>query len=567
MQKQNQFVSECKPALETRKKPPDALQDMVWTVTTGDTRTTHGPGIAQSYEYLGELKPGICLKQYLANYGKVPLAFAGNFRQQCRCDVCGPRQLEWMQRMRDCFWKKPVVGLKPSLFFEDEQPQRWWFSHSVELYNNEEEAAQQEWFSKPVGYTSAADNVAQDPQRLLIDVQGSKRIVRGLSGRDAPACYPAASNKDQLRLLGDAQGLLLEKDSRPIVGDVWFDPPLSQRSVPPPPVMTITAPTSCSQREVRLSDGDVPELQQTVRLHHVMEDALVGQKAPVERSDFKDSSRYVPYFPSQTLSRSSDERLCERDAPRANLDTAGIVPEYQPKRKVVIDVEADERLLKRDAPESSTDSEGETPGSDSTCETDTQAAESDFESEGQDVGVEKAQKKQTQGCRLRQATKNDMLMRLKIQDEDVWYVFEDPGPRKDPFQVSWAYRKQGVVFLVPPYPQLDITVKKIIQDKAKAVIVVPNRRDKPWFKALLPFVKARYFYATNRELYEYFSRAGEVWKAPRTRWATWGILVDAHSPPEQPKELPNLEDPKVKPMKTNSSRRRFRKRHKVQLVC
>ena len=90
------------------------------------------------------------------------------------------------------------------------------------------------------------------------------------------------------------------------------------------------------------------------------------------------------------------------------------------------------------------------------------------------------------------------------------------------WQHSWSWKRTWLLWMNPPFDVIGDVVRKICADKARAILVVPEWRSRPWWKRLQDIIVARKKLPRTNGL---FLREGKTaMRAPR--WDVWEFLVD-----------------------------------------
>ena len=146
----------------------------------------------------------------------------------------------------------------------------------------------------------------------------------------------------------------------------------------------------------------------------------------------------------------------------------------------------------------------------------------------------------TERYAVREGIIRDILMRLQLSRPKL-DVFADESNRRmerwygpggeveDAFSVSWHHvHVGGLMWMNPPYSALEKTIKKVIEDGAEAIMVLPDWRSTQWWKDIQKYVRRRYWYPPGVKVFELSDsdfNAG-------TRWGVWAYYVKGHCPRE-----------------------------------
>ena len=93
---------------------------------------------------------------------------------------------------------------------------------------------------------------------------------------------------------------------------------------------------------------------------------------------------------------------------------------------------------------------------------------------------------------------------------------------EDAFSMSWEPEKVGTFWDNPPYRMLERVWSKVVEDKAKLILICPNLGRMRWFKRLQPMVTKRFFIPPRTNVFETPGRK----KLRETRWGVWAYLLD-----------------------------------------
>ena len=124
---------------------------------------------------------------------------------------------------------------------------------------------------------------------------------------------------------------------------------------------------------------------------------------------------------------------------------------------------------------------------------------------------------------------------------------------EDAFQISWQYKRVGMIYCNPPFSRLHAVVKKMKMDKGYGIVVAPRWESKDWYKKLMEITVRKYTVAKENSVYE--DDAGRRLSPPA--WDTMGCLVDG-SLQEMPQSWLQRDDTKTK----SRRRRQMRKKRK-----
>ena len=113
----------------------------------------------------------------------------------------------------------------------------------------------------------------------------------------------------------------------------------------------------------------------------------------------------------------------------------------------------------------------------------------------------------------------------------------------------------------PPFSMLTAVIRKILRDKAVAVVIMPHWKNQPFFQEVQPYIVRKHYYPKNTLMFE-TAEGG----AGGTMWPVWAVLVDGSSD-GRTSTSPDVNefDPTFAP--TSSSRRRWRRRFKALPLC
>ena len=115
---------------------------------------------------------------------------------------------------------------------------------------------------------------------------------------------------------------------------------------------------------------------------------------------------------------------------------------------------------------------------------------------------------------------------------------------QDSFKVSWHGR---YLWMNPPYSRLQEVADKIVRDKLKAIMVVPDWRGDGWLETLMKFTLKRHCYFMGQMVFE------DTGGAP---WNVWALLVDTRKGEVNRLVLPEPDEP----MKSRAGWRRYHRR-------
>lgn len=137
----------------------------------------------------------------------------------------------------------------------------------------------------------------------------------------------------------------------------------------------------------------------------------------------------------------------------------------------------------------------------------------------------------TERYACRQGIINDILMRLSLPKPSVDMFSDEQNARfekrcgpgadiEDAFQVDWG--RQGLMWMNPPYSQLQKTVNKMIVDRGVGIMLLPDWRSCQWWTDIQPYVVKRHWYAPGVKVFEV---AGTDF-SEGTKWPVWAYYVD-----------------------------------------
>ena len=124
----------------------------------------------------------------------------------------------------------------------------------------------------------------------------------------------------------------------------------------------------------------------------------------------------------------------------------------------------------------------------------------------------------TERYKVRDEIYLDILYRLGVghpeidafADDDGMYVLErfwgKGGEAEDAFKQDW---RQHFLWINAPFFKMPEVVDKVIEDRAEAIMLVPDWRKQNWLKRLMRFVKNRHYYAEGMRIFD------KTWS---TRW-------------------------------------------------
>ena len=92
---------------------------------------------------------------------------------------------------------------------------------------------------------------------------------------------------------------------------------------------------------------------------------------------------------------------------------------------------------------------------------------------------------------------------------------------EDAFNRNWG--DEPLLWINPPFSFLDQVVNKIRQDKAKAVLVMPEWEDHTFFESVQPLIVRRYLFPKGTRVFEQKSGA-----MPGIRWPLCIAFVDGN---------------------------------------
>ena len=93
---------------------------------------------------------------------------------------------------------------------------------------------------------------------------------------------------------------------------------------------------------------------------------------------------------------------------------------------------------------------------------------------------------------------------------------------EDSFAVDWG--KETFMWMNPPYSRLDETINKAVDEKIRAIMILPDWRSENWWKKIQPFVVKRYYYAKGSLVFELPNQ-----DVAGTPWGVWAYKVDCRN--------------------------------------
>ena len=96
------------------------------------------------------------------------------------------------------------------------------------------------------------------------------------------------------------------------------------------------------------------------------------------------------------------------------------------------------------------------------------------------------------------------------------------GECLDAFQTSWCPEVVGCIWANPPFSRLQEVTQKIVQDKARVVLVCPDWRNLKWWKKVQALVVKEFFIPKGTLVFQ----SPDKDKLRSTRWGVWAYLVD-----------------------------------------
>ena len=125
------------------------------------------------------------------------------------------------------------------------------------------------------------------------------------------------------------------------------------------------------------------------------------------------------------------------------------------------------------------------------------------------------------------------------------------GCAENSWDQDWG--KERLLWCNPPYSDLARVFEKIQQDKAKAIVVVPDWRDQEWSAKMWAITKKSYRFPAGSLVFELPGK-----EVPPTKWGVWAVLVDGGLK-QQSTEKQQWQQQEWK--MTRSTRRRQRRTH------
>ena len=177
----------------------------------------------------------------------------------------------------------------------------------------------------------------------------------------------------------------------------------------------------------------------------------------------------------------------------------------------------------------------------------------------------------TERYAVRLPMKNDILLRLKVGEPTIdlfadqelhmcprW--FGHGGEHLNSFEMDWGREELG--WCNPPFSRLQEVVQKIVDDRAKVILIMPHWTSNQWFHDIQPYVQRKYFYKKGTLFFE--QRAGLVGGLP---WPVWALLVDGGLRREEKKGTMTVDadEPVFKETISKRHRRRRRGYHEEEL--
>ena len=174
-----------------------------------------------------------------------------------------------------------------------------------------------------------------------------------------------------------------------------------------------------------------------------------------------------------------------------------------------------------------------------------------------------------EGYAVTKGRTRDIMMRLQVGLPSVdafaskemrvcsrWWGKGSECP--DPFEADWS--KEELIWCNPPYKKMSQVVKKIAQEGARCVLIMPHWPRSEWFEQVVPMVCHKYWYPEGTLMFE---TEGGPCRGEET--AVWAVLVDGKlqgkKNQETYEEMSRMDDRGHEFKKTSSSRRRYRRKN------
>ena len=126
---------------------------------------------------------------------------------------------------------------------------------------------------------------------------------------------------------------------------------------------------------------------------------------------------------------------------------------------------------------------------------------------------------------------NDILSKLVRGDVPSVDAFADAelhllehwwGPGSsipDALAIDWS--QERLMWCNPPFSTMSRVVRKIREDRARAILICPHWTNQSWFAEVQPMVVNYYYYKKDSVVFETKNGA-----CADTKWATWALLLD-----------------------------------------
>ena len=103
-----------------------------------------------------------------------------------------------------------------------------------------------------------------------------------------------------------------------------------------------------------------------------------------------------------------------------------------------------------------------------------------------------------------------------------WTWLPSPFAEKvDAFQQDWNFQRQGLMHCNPPWPMILCVLRKVRQDKARLVMVLPQWRGAPWWPLFLSLLQGPLLIHKGPT---FLNQWGRLLRAPQ--WRTCFAIVN-----------------------------------------
>ena len=126
------------------------------------------------------------------------------------------------------------------------------------------------------------------------------------------------------------------------------------------------------------------------------------------------------------------------------------------------------------------------------------------------------------------------------------------------WDMLWSHYAQGLLWINPPWEDLDWVVNKLLEDRGVAILVIPNWPREGWYRTAHQHAVKKYYIPKNEDVFVRVDGSS----AGKTPWGVWAVKFDFKQ--DNGEEYPTVTGEEVWRESTRSSHRRALRKHKKQ---